>query len=440
MGIRERWVFWLFGLAMAFLWLTATVAQAVDIQHKKNTAFQLAIPMVDSATPADYLTGLSPTDTAFYCDADSCANGAWPSLAITDTFSEISTIGVYHLGLSASELNHDQVFIVVTASGAATTLVMFTMYTNDIDTTLTVNLAADAITASVYDESTAYPLKSADTGSTEVARTGADSDTLKTLSDEIGALNDPTAIAIADAVWDETDDHVANDTYGKHVNTLIEWTAAIRDDVVNLDGFDPTTDGMVLGDVAHGGSAATLTLASVVVTNPSGTAVALTSSGGGGDGLNCHGDGNGHGIESLGGLVAYGIKAAGGSFAGHGIYAEGVGFNAGMKAQGGPNGSGFEASAGVNAGDAIECSQGNPALLDADVVQEIVDAMFQESVDGKTFDSMMTALTAVVLGKTAMTGQPSEVAFKKIGSNDTKVTLTYDTGTRTRTGVVWDDD
>jgi hypothetical protein len=64
-------------------------------------------------------------------------------------------------------------------------------------------LADDAITAAKFDESTAFPLKSADTGATAVARTGADSDTLETLSDEIAAVTAPTAAAVADAVWDE---------------------------------------------------------------------------------------------------------------------------------------------------------------------------------------------------------------------------------------------
>ncbi|MCK5611177.1 hypothetical protein KAR91_55400 [Candidatus Pacearchaeota archaeon] len=48
-----------------------------------------------------------------------------------------------------------------------------------------VNLADNAITAAKYDESTAFPLAKADSGNDEVARTGADSDTLETLSDEI---------------------------------------------------------------------------------------------------------------------------------------------------------------------------------------------------------------------------------------------------------------
>ena len=52
------------------------------------------------------------------------------------------------------------------------------------------NLADDAITSAKYDELTAFPLASADSGSTEIARTGADSDKLETLSDEIAALND----------------------------------------------------------------------------------------------------------------------------------------------------------------------------------------------------------------------------------------------------------
>lgn len=53
---------------------------------------------------------------------------------------------------------------------------------------LVVKLADDAITASKFDESTAFPLKAADTGSTYIARTGADGDTLETLSDQLDGL------------------------------------------------------------------------------------------------------------------------------------------------------------------------------------------------------------------------------------------------------------
>jgi hypothetical protein len=61
-----------------------------------------------------------------------------------------------------------------------------------------VGLIDDAITAGKFDESTAFPLKSADTGSTAVARTGADSDTLETLSDQLDDI--PTATENADAL------------------------------------------------------------------------------------------------------------------------------------------------------------------------------------------------------------------------------------------------
>lgn len=49
-------------------------------------------------------------------------------------------------------------------------------------------LSADAITAAKFDESTAFPVKSADTGATEIARTGADGDTLETISDQLDAV------------------------------------------------------------------------------------------------------------------------------------------------------------------------------------------------------------------------------------------------------------
>lgn len=48
-----------------------------------------------------------------------------------------------------------------------------------------VELIDDALTSDKFDESTAFPLESADTGATQVARVGADGDTLETLSDQI---------------------------------------------------------------------------------------------------------------------------------------------------------------------------------------------------------------------------------------------------------------
>jgi hypothetical protein len=50
-------------------------------------------------------------------------------------------------------------------------------------------LADDTITAAKYDEATAFPVVLADTGATKIARTGADSDTLETLSDQIDVVD-----------------------------------------------------------------------------------------------------------------------------------------------------------------------------------------------------------------------------------------------------------
>jgi len=99
------------------------------IRHKKNTAYYLALPMVDSATPANFKTGLSPVDTAYSKDGA----GDWTALAITDTFAEIGATGVYEIDLIASELNHDQVIIKLTAAGAADSFVVFEMDAQEID-------------------------------------------------------------------------------------------------------------------------------------------------------------------------------------------------------------------------------------------------------------------------------------------------------------------
>jgi hypothetical protein len=75
-------------------------------------------------------------------------------------------------------------------------------------------LANDAITSAKYDESTAFPVKSDDAGATQIARTGADSDTLETLSDQIDAV--PTA---AENV-NEWETQSQADPTGFHVNMM----------------------------------------------------------------------------------------------------------------------------------------------------------------------------------------------------------------------------
>ena len=114
-------------------------------------------------------------------------------LDTTDT----GTLGRLRVAVSESgALPVWQDFLVVTANVYDTLC-----STDSLDVNVTA-LADDVITAGKFDESTAYPLKSADTGTTQVARVGADSDTLETLSDEIAAVKAETAAILADTGTD----------------------------------------------------------------------------------------------------------------------------------------------------------------------------------------------------------------------------------------------
>ena len=86
-------------------------------------------------------------------------------------------------------------------------------------------LADDAIKASKFDESTAFPVKSADSGGTQIARVGADGDTLETLSDQIDGVysgTPPTPSEIADQIWDEGQaDHLTAGSFGKQIDSTV---------------------------------------------------------------------------------------------------------------------------------------------------------------------------------------------------------------------------
>lgn len=131
----------------------------MQIEHKKNTPYYLAFPMVDSATPANFKTGLSPVDTAYYKDGA----GAWTSLAITDTASEIASTGVYEIDLAAGEMNHDQVLVKFAVAGAADTAFLFDMRTklvSDLNLTASGNIGIDW--ANVENPTTAVDLSATD--------------------------------------------------------------------------------------------------------------------------------------------------------------------------------------------------------------------------------------------------------------------------------------
>jgi hypothetical protein len=86
-------------------------------------------------------------------------------------------------GTGAKQISLDAGKVLLQATQTGVTIPTVTSITNG------VTLADDAITAAKFDESTAYPVKSADTGATQIARVGADSDTLETLSDQIDGIS-----------------------------------------------------------------------------------------------------------------------------------------------------------------------------------------------------------------------------------------------------------
>lgn len=97
-----------------------------------------------------------------------------------------------------------------------------------------VTLANDAITAAKFDESTAFPLASADSGSTQVARTGADADTLETLSDQIDGVS-ASALVVASGTIGST----GNDTTHLHLDGLTQGDDELNDLLIVV--FDNST-------------------------------------------------------------------------------------------------------------------------------------------------------------------------------------------------------
>ncbi len=120
--------------------------------------------------------------------------GAWTAAGGTTSFGDGGT--ATYIPIQA-ETNYESFMVEVYKSGcipASATVVTSASATAGQTVVATNNdktgygLADDAITSAKFDESTAFPLKSADTGATAVARTGSGSDTLETLSDQMDAL------------------------------------------------------------------------------------------------------------------------------------------------------------------------------------------------------------------------------------------------------------
>lgn len=122
-----------------------------------------------------------------------------------------------------------------------------------------ITLADDAITSAKFDESTAYPLKSADTGATAVLRTGADSDTGETLSDQMDALATSSALATVDGIVDTLLALMTNKRgIRKESSTWYLYVRNAADDGDILKKALKDKDGNEITDIAAGAIAAEL--------------------------------------------------------------------------------------------------------------------------------------------------------------------------------------
>ena len=110
-------------------------------------------------------------------------------------------------------------------------------------------LANDAITSAKYDESTAFPVKSADTGATQIARTGADSDTLEVISDEIQALNNLSAADVnaeCDTALTDYDPPTKAEMDTAHALLATVAKQDVIDGIVDAILLDTGTDGVLV--------------------------------------------------------------------------------------------------------------------------------------------------------------------------------------------------
>lgn len=151
----------------------------------KNGAGQFIYFALVKTSDGTALTGASPAGLKA---GDGGAQGG-----VTGSFTERGS-GQYEFAASQADVNYDEVGFFFTAATAVPVSITVTTETkkmatlNDIAVGAAMGLADDAITASKYDETTAFPVAYVDDVGTQIARTGADGDTLESLSDEIVAL------------------------------------------------------------------------------------------------------------------------------------------------------------------------------------------------------------------------------------------------------------
>lgn len=88
-------------------------------------------------------------------------------------------------------------------------------------------IADDAITSAAYDEATAFPTRADDAGATQIARVGADGDTLETLSDQLDDVEPADVWSYASRTLTQSAAAVAAAVAGDSITILRGDTASI---------------------------------------------------------------------------------------------------------------------------------------------------------------------------------------------------------------------
>ena len=173
----------------------------VTITGSNPYKWAVTLPSLTAGQRVDmYITATISTIATAAIVASEQADTSLASDVKTDTAAILADTGtdgvLISSGTGAKQISLDSGKVLLQATQTGVTIPTVTAVTNG------VGLADDAITAAKFDESTAFPVKSADTGATQIARVGADSDTLETLSDEIAAVKAETALIVADTGTD----------------------------------------------------------------------------------------------------------------------------------------------------------------------------------------------------------------------------------------------
>ncbi len=175
----------------------------VTITGSNPYKWSVTLPALTAGQRVDmYITATISTIATASVVASEQADTALLSDVKTDTAAILADTGtdgvLLSAGTGAKQISLSSGAVLLQATQTGVTIPTVTAITNG------VTLADDAITAAKFDESTAFPVKSADTGATQIARVGADSDTLETLSDQLDTIDDYVDTEVA-AIKAKTD-------------------------------------------------------------------------------------------------------------------------------------------------------------------------------------------------------------------------------------------